>query len=279
MTRCLCLVATVLALTASPVAAQRFPISPRGTARLNAANDAIRKENAQSQKLQQAERELVMRERQAIAAAAEQVAAAKIAHRMAGKDLVQAREDAAASIEQSLGLKAAQEELTRVQVAFKEVSEPVLRQLKETAEYKAAEKKSDAARAAIKALQADATIAATEKKARLSDLVGESMTASNLERLALRKDVRVNAARERLEAAQQKVAELRKKAGDQADTHPSVVAAQGAIKAARDSVEAAEANLIAVRKTGVVAAQFLQAGALPNGAEDGKGKPAGDKKN
>ncbi|QDT57508.1 hypothetical protein Pan44_55770 [Caulifigura coniformis] len=278
MTRWTFLVAVILATTATRGFGQ-LPISPLRSAQLKSARNDLRRQNEQAQRLQQAERELAVQERQAIAEASAQVAAAKIAHRNAGKDLTKARDTAAQAIEQSLGLKAATEELARAQAAYRELSTPVLEILKASAEFQDAEKISAAAKTAIKELQADTSVDPMTKKSRLSDLVGESLTASNLERVTLKKDPRVNAARERLDAAQQKVADLRKTAAEKGEKDSSVAAAQEGVKSAHEAVQAAEANLAAVKRNGVVAAQLLQAGVVPPGADKGgKGPGKGEKK-
>jgi len=274
MMRSTILFTMMLASTATPAFAQ-LQYDAIGSARLNAARNDSRRQNEQAQRLQKAEREMALKEQQLVAAAAEQVAAARVAHRTAGRDLKKSRETAAESLEQSLGLKGATEELTRAQAAYREVSAPLLEKLKASAEFQSAEKKSAAAKAEIKDLQADKSLDPAAKKSRLSDLVGESLTASNLERVTLKNDARVNAARERLEAAQQKVAELRKTASEKAESDPSVAAAQGAVKSAYEAVQAAEANLVAVKRNGgMMAAQLLQ-----TGDQGGKGAAKGEKKN
>jgi hypothetical protein len=267
------LLGLLLVASASPAWAQRYPISPTGSVRLNAALSDIRKEREQAQQLQKAQQELAVRERQMMAAANEEVAAAKIAHRTAIKEVKQARENAAAAVEQSLGLKETIEEVARLQAAYREVSEPVLQKLKASPEFQDAEKKSAAAKEAMKRLQADQSLDEATRRSRISDLVGESLAASNLERVTLRKDEKVNAARERLEAAQQKVGELRKKASEKADSDPAVAAAQAAVKSAFEAIKAAEAKVASVRSGGAVTAQLFQTGGDQKGADGGKGNP------
>lgn len=270
--------ASALLAVSTPAVAQRpLPISPKGTAKLNISLDAMRNERADAQRMQQAQRELARREQAAISEAAQQLAAAKLAHRASGKDLTAAREAAQTSIEASLGLKKSQAEAAAAQADYNAVADPVLETLKASSEYQDVEKKSAAARAAIKELQADRSVSEASKKSRLSGLVSESLAVSNLERLTLRKDAKVNAARERLEEVQKSVAELRKKAAEKAEKDSTVTTAQQAVEAAYVSVKSAEGNLASVQAQAAAAGQRLQAGILPRKPDQGGPKKDGGK--
>ncbi|OAI52249.1 hypothetical protein AYO47_06390 [Planctomyces sp. SCGC AG-212-M04] len=265
-----CFVALLLTSTTPAWAQYPNPVNPSGNRALNAALNDARQQQQQAQQLQKAQLELAVREKQMMAEASGEVSSAKIAHRSALKDLKAAREKAEDSVEQSLGLKAALEEVSKAQSAYRELSEPLLHTLKASKEFKEAEKKTTAAKEAMKRVQSDSSLDDQTRKSRVADLIAETMATSNLERLTLRKDEKVNAARERLEAAQQKVAELRKQAAAKAESDPGVAAAQASVKSAQESVKAAEAKLASVRSGEAVTQQMLS-GDGAQGAKD-KGK-------
>lgn len=250
MTRLTICVLTLLATSTTPAWAQRFILNPTGNAGINAALDQAQRDQDQGQQMRKAQQEFAVKERQIIAAAAEEVSAAKIAHRKAIKDLKDAREKAEESVEQSLGLKAAVEEVMKAQTVYRELSDPVLKALKASPEFKDAEKTSTAAKEKMKRLQASTAIDEQSRKSQIAELVGDTMAASNLERHTLRKDPKINAARERLEAAQQKIAELRKAASAKAESDPGVAAAQAAVKSAYESIKGAETKLASARAGG-----------------------------
>jgi hypothetical protein len=270
MTRLTICVLTLLATSTTSAWAQGYTIDPTGSAALNAALNDARREQNQNQQMRKAQQEFAARERQIVGAAAGEVASAKMAHRMAIKDLKDAREKAEQSVEQTLGLKAAVDEVLKAQTAYRELSEPVLRELKASAEFKEAEKKSTAAKEKMKRVQADTSLDEQARKTQVAELVGDTLAASNLERFALRKDQKVNAARERLEAAQQKVSELRKQASEKAESDPGVAAAQSAVKTAYESIKAAETKLASARSGGATQ-QILFGDGEKAGAAKGKG--------
>lgn len=238
------------------------------------ASRYAQQEQLQAQKAQQllqAQEQLSQQEAAAISEATEQVAAAKRAHRQAAKDLTAAREKAQRGIEDSLGMKRLQANLTAAQADSKKLSAPVLEKLKASDEYTAAQKKAAAAKLAVQQVHSDTSISDADKKARLGELFNDSMGATNLEQLTLRKDQAVSDAHERVEAAQAKVAEARKKAIEKLNKDASVAAAQQAVEAALAQVKSAEANLASVHGQAESAEQQLAAGVLPP-----KTKPTGN---
>jgi len=267
----------ILALLASsntPALAQRFTIDPAGSAVWNAARDDVRRQQSQNQQMRKSQQEFLAKERQIIAAAAEEVSAAKVAHRQSIKDLKEAREKAAESVERSVGLKSAIEDVLRAQTNYRELSEPVLKALKASAEFQEAEKTAAAAKEKIKRLQADPQLDDATRKERMAELMSATLAASNLERIALRKDPKVNEAWERLEAAQQKVVVLRKAAAEKAENDPAVAAAQAAVKTAFEAVKGAETRLASARSGGATQQILFGDG---GSAKTGQAAPGGKK--
>ncbi|HVJ68714.1 MAG TPA: hypothetical protein VM510_12050 [Caulifigura sp.] len=266
------LVGACFVATSSASFAQRG-FSTRGASRYAQQEQQQRQK---AQQLMQARQQLAQEEQAAISEANEQLAAAKKAHRQAGKELTATRERAQKGIEDSLGLKRLQDELAAVQADYKKVAEPVVARLKASDEYVAAEKKAASAKLKIQRVHADTSLSESEKKAQLGELIGDSMAAGNLEQLTLRKDQGVSNARERVEAAQAKVAEARKKSLDKAEKDSTVSTAQQAVESAFAQVKAAEANLASIQGRAAAAEQQLAAGILPQkSTQSGKGQDNG----
>jgi hypothetical protein len=269
MSRMTSLVTGLVLASSSPIWAQKLPFSPKASAKANAAQSAIDKEQDRRQQLKQAKRNFSKAEMEAIAAANREIAEARAAHRAAVKEFQATKESVEKSVEDSLGAKKLREEAAEAQKAYREAADPVLHELKGTSDYQKAEKASAAAKAKIKELQDDSSLSAEDRKSRLQGLVNESMGASNLERAALQKDPRVKAARERLEGMQKKLAELQKKAEEKIEKDSTVTAAQEAVKNAHAGIQAAEARLATVEGKAAVGEQMLQAGVIPRAPSQG----------
>lgn len=264
----------------SSAQAQRLPFSPRASAKATAGMNAINREQSQRQQLNQAKRNFSKAELEAIAAASQEIAAAKAAHRTAVKEFQSTRESVEKSVEASLGVKKVREEVASAQKAYREVADPVLHELKALPEYQAAEKTASSAKARIQSLKADSSLSDEDRKSQMQKLVGDSLAASNFERQALQKEPRVKAAREQLEAAQRKLADLQKHAAEKVDKDSAVTAGQDAVKGALAAVHAAEGNLAAVESKAAAGEQMLQAGVIPKAPnQGGKGNGKGGKKN
>ncbi len=125
------LLLVVLTCSGSATAlAQRLPYNPLWREQRNAALKDARQERAEAIQLMKAQQELSQQEQAAIAEASQKVAAAKGAHRAAGKDLTATKEKTADGYEMSLGLKRAQEDLAAAQAAYDAAAKPVREALK-----------------------------------------------------------------------------------------------------------------------------------------------------
>ena len=270
----------VVSLSGSALA-QKLPFSPKATAKANAGLNSMNREQDRRQQLNQAKRNFSKAELEAIAAANQEITAAKAAHRAAVKDFQSTRESVEKSVDALLGIKKVQEEVAAAQKAYREVADPVLHELKSSPDYKAAEKTAGSAKSKIQELKDDSSLSEEDRKSRMTKLVGESMAASNLERQTLQKEPRVKTAREQLETIQKKLAALQKQAAEKVEKDSAVTAAQEAVKGAHASVKAAEGNLAAVESKAAAGEQMLQAGVIPGAAnQDAKGnKGKGGKKN
>lgn len=261
---------------ASDAVAQRPPSS---SSRRSAGQRDLQQQREQAERMTKAQRELLQQEQAAFTAAAQQIEGARVALRTAGKDLRETKEKVAERLEESLGLKKALAEQAAAQENYKRAAEPVLSELKASDEFRKAESEAAAARAAINAAREDTSLTEADRRAKTANLINDSLTVSNLERLTLRKNSAVNSAREAFEAAQQRVADLRKKASNLAEKDSGIKAAEVAVSTASASLKDAEVNLAQVRAQASAAERSLQAGIIPKGGDkrppakgnDGKG--------
>ena len=270
----------VVAVNPPAALAQRgLPFSPRGSAKLNAASSAARKQRDEAEKLMKAKRELSQQEVAAISAAMQQVADAKAALRSAAKESKETKDKVSDRIEDSLGLRSALADLAAAQTAYRHETEPVLKALKPTDEYHKAETQAAAAKAAMTGIRDDQSLDDAARQSKLAEHMGDSLAVANLERITLAKNASVGTAREAMETAQQKVADLRKKAKGQIEKDSSIKAGEQAVDSAQAAVKSAEANLASIQTQAASAERMLQAGIVPKaGDKDGQGKGNADGK-
>jgi hypothetical protein len=244
------------------------------------ARELAQKQREEAERLRKAANDLAKQEQAAFAAANQEIAEARTAHRVSSKSLAEAKTKASAEFEKSLGLEKALAEMNQTQKAFDQTAEPVLKSVREGAEYKTAKDKADRAEAAIKATKEDDTRSDAEKRARTAELFPATLAASDLEKKALKDHPGASAAAEKLEAARRRVSDLRAKVEEKVEKDPAVRAARESVEKTAAGMQNAEARLATVKAQAAAAEKRLQAGIIPRDRDDksknDKGSPKKD---
>jgi hypothetical protein len=164
--------------------------------------------------------------------------------------------------------------MNAAQKAYDQAAEPVLKSVREGADYKKAKDKASAAEAAIKAIKEDATLSEADQRKRVAEMFPKTLAAADLEKQALKDHPAASAANAKLDAAQRRVAELRAKVDDKVEKDDAVRSARQAIEKTSAAMDRAEAKLATVKAQAAVAEKRLQAGIVPRD----KDKDDNDKK-
>jgi DNA repair exonuclease SbcCD ATPase subunit len=244
------------------------------------AREQAQRQREEAERLRRAAAELLKKEQAAFAAANQELLSAKAAQRADLKSLAEARGKATAELERSVGMARALEEMKSAQAEFDATAKPVLEALREQPEYKAAQEEADQAGNQLRSLKDDESLTEEARRARSAELFPRTLAASELEKKAVRANPAAAAAREKLEAAQKKVGELRDRISERIEKDAGVAAARVQVEKSLAGVDAAENRLAKLKAQAAAAEQRLQAGIVPKDRDDDRKKGDGksDKK-
>jgi len=166
----------------------------------------------------------------------------------ARKKLDEARKQAEAKYEKSSGIDKAMAEQDAAKKSYDEVAAPILKTLKESKEYQAAQKKVDDAKARLTSLREDKSLSNEARQKGISKASQEALAISELETKTLEDDSKAKPARQKLAAAQQRVNELRAKIRSELEADSEVKSALSAMRESADAHEAAGKKLAKLRE-------------------------------
>jgi len=242
------------------------------------ARELAQKQREEAERLRKAAADLAKEEQAAFATANQEITEAKNAHRESSKTLADAKAKATQEVEKSLGIEKALSDIKAAQKAFDEAAEPVLKSVRESADYKTAKQKAAAAEAAIKAIKEDASLSEADQRKRVMELFPRTLAAADIEKKALKDHPAAAAANAKLDAAQHRVAELRAKVDEKVEKDEVVRSARQAVEKTSAAMDRAEAKLATVKAKAAVAEKRLQAGIVPRDKDDNDKKDKGSPK-
>jgi TolA-binding protein len=149
-------------------------------------------------------------------------------HRQASERLNQIRAQAQERHEEALGISEAFAAKRPIELAFDQASLKVLEPLRSTPAYQVALKRAQAGQAQIQALRA-VSQALSDKDVVLARAYRDAAAVTELERMTLDTDHGLKELRDRLNAAKQRIADMRAKAQSLANSDPAVVGARKAL--------------------------------------------------
>ena len=166
----------------------------------------------------------------------------------ARKKLDEVRKHAESKYEKSSGIDKAMSEQDAAKKSYDEVAAPILKTLKESKGYQAAQKKVEDAKARLTSLREDKSLSAEARQKGIGKASQEALAVSELETKTLEDDSKAKPARQKLAAAQQRVNELRAKIRGELDNDSDVKSALGAMRESADAHEAAGKKLAKLRE-------------------------------
>ena len=248
----------------------------------NKNNSQEKKDDAkvkqQTEEAQRAQRE-VQEESKHLADAEKDLATARAKLKSAAKSELDARDSVAAKQERLVGMDKATTDQAGTKAAYEAVANPILASLKDTAAYKAAKVKAEAAIVEMRTIQSNSELSAAEKRQREATASSQALGVGELERNTINADKKAVALKEKYDAAQARIAELRQKIKTAVDADSSVKAAHQDTNKAKEVVEvgvtrvaSASKKLAASRAKLNREAQDVNQAKAADKANDDKGK-------
>ncbi len=233
---------------------------------------------AEQQDLQKAKQD-AEREEQHLRAAQKDLAEAQAKVKAAGRAEQEARESIEAKQERVVGIDKALAKQEDAKKAYELAAQPVIATLKDSPTYKTIKARAEAAHEELKKIRSNSDLSYEERRRLEAAASQRALAASDAERTALNANPTVKPLKEKLDAAQEVVAELRAKIKAVVDADPSVKSAHQHTEKAREVVEAAQAKVNqASQKAGAARAKYAkEAGDVSRAvaadrANDNKGK-------
>ena len=201
----------------------------------------------QTEEAQKAQREL-QEDNKHLADAEKDLATARAKLKSTARSEVEARDSVAAKQERLVGMDKATTDQAATKAAYEAVANPILSSLKDTGAYKAAKVKAEAAIVEMRTIQSNAALSAAEKRQRETTASSQALGVGELERNTINADKTAVALKEKYDAAQGRVAELRQKIKVAVDADSSVKAAHQDTSKAKEVVAVAETRVAAASK-------------------------------
>ncbi len=232
----------------------------------------------QTEEAQRAQRE-AQEESKHLADAEKDLANARAKLKSAAKSEEDARDSVGAKQERLVGMDKATADQGASKTAYEAVATPILASLKETAAYKATKLKAESAIVESRKIQSNTELSAAEKRQKEVAATNQALAVGELERNTIQADAKARALKEKYDAAQARIAELRKKIKEAVDADSSVKAAHQTLNKAKESAEAAQIRVAAAAKKVAAAraklnreAQDVSQAKAADKANDNKGK-------
>lgn len=167
----------------------------------------------------------------------------------AARSVNQTREAAEKDHEQKLNIPDALQAQETAKAAYEQAKAPVLKELHESADYKAAVAKADKARDKIKDIRQQAELSPKAKLDRINEQTAITQEPGHLEQLAIEANPKSKEAHDRYKEASDKLFELRKRCQKDVEEDAGLVGAKSQLRTATDEHKQAVAHLRAQQQT------------------------------